>query len=104
MSTFARRLTRVGPHLRLLVRRVGAVLFAGSDAHATLCRWTIVERWGGLARTYRDPRFDQYEKCYRCHGTGINHTFGSGPCFRCAGTGRLTAATRWPAPVEQQAS
>ncbi len=42
--------------MRGWVRRLGARLFAGPDARARQYGWEITERWGGLARTYRDPR------------------------------------------------
>ena len=44
-------------HLREFIRRIGARLFAEPDATARRHGWEITERWGGMARTYRDPRF-----------------------------------------------
>jgi hypothetical protein len=41
-----------------LTRRVGTRLFAKADAEAGWRRWEITELRGGLARRYRDPRFD----------------------------------------------
>ena len=48
---------RRGLHKCLL--RVGARLFASSDAAARRHGWQVTVRRGGLGRSYRDPRFDQ---------------------------------------------
>jgi hypothetical protein len=41
-------------------RRIGALLFVVNDAEARWRGWTITELRGGLARRYRDPRFDTW--------------------------------------------
>jgi len=40
-----------------LLSRIGAWLFAASDAEATWWHWEIRERHFGLGRRYHDPRF-----------------------------------------------
>ena len=45
--------------LRDYLVRVGARLFASSDAAARRNGWQVTVRRGGLGRSYRDPRFDQ---------------------------------------------
>jgi hypothetical protein len=47
------------PQRRTLMSRIGAWIFAATDAEAGWWGWEIHERWRGLARRYRDPRFDQ---------------------------------------------
>jgi hypothetical protein len=37
--------------------RIGTRLFMAADEEAYWRGWRITERWGGLARGYRDPRF-----------------------------------------------
>lgn len=44
--------------LASLPRRAGARLFARNDAEARWRGWQITELRGGLARSYRDPRFE----------------------------------------------
>lgn len=44
--------------LSRLTHQAGARLFAPNDAEAGWRDWQITELCGGLARTYRDPRFD----------------------------------------------
>jgi hypothetical protein len=41
-----------------LTRHAGTRLFAKADAEAGWRRWRTTELRGGLARRYRDPRFD----------------------------------------------
>ncbi len=41
-----------------LPRRTGRRLFAGNDEEARWHGWQVTELAGGLARQYRDPRFD----------------------------------------------
>jgi hypothetical protein len=45
------------PPRRTLVSRIGAWIFAAADAEAGWWGWEVHERWRGLARRYRDPRF-----------------------------------------------
>ena len=40
-------------------------------------------RRGGLARTYRDPRFDRFRSCPACSGTATGAA--EKPCDRCGG-------------------
>jgi len=46
--------------LALLMRAIGDRLFQADDARASQYGWQIRARHGGLARTYRDPRFDRF--------------------------------------------
>lgn len=39
-------------------RRIGIRLFLTADEEACWRGWRITERWGGLARGYRDARFE----------------------------------------------
>ena len=81
------RLTR---RLALLIRAAGDRLFQDEDERARQYDWQVTVRRGGLARTYRDPRFDRFHRCPACRGTG------TGPaeelCDRCGGTGRITVS------------
>jgi hypothetical protein len=43
-----------------LPRRAGSRLFAMNDAEARWRGWQVTELAGGLARRYRDPRFDDH--------------------------------------------
>jgi hypothetical protein len=83
---------RATGRLALLIRRFGDWLFQGDDGRARQHGWQITVRRGGLARTYRDPRFDRFCRCPACGGTG---TCPDGePCDRCARTGRITLTER----------
>jgi hypothetical protein len=42
-----------------LPRRAGSRLFAKNDEEARWRGWQVTELAGGLARRYRDPRFDE---------------------------------------------
>ena len=44
--------------LASLPHRIGARVFAMNDTEAGWRGWEITEVWGGLGRSYRDPRFD----------------------------------------------
>jgi hypothetical protein len=81
-------LARVTGRLARLIRTAGDRLFEAEDARARQYGWQITARRGGLARTYRDPRFDRFRSCPDCRGTGTGR--GDQPCGRCAGTGRIT--------------
>jgi RecJ-like exonuclease len=76
--------------LALLVRAAGDRLFQAHDERAGQYGWQITVRRGGLARTYRDPRFDRFRSCPDCRGTGID--LAEEPCDRCGGTGRVTVS------------
>jgi len=72
-------------------QRLGDRLFAMNDTEAYWRGWQITKARGGLARSYRDPRFDTLAECARCRGTGVD---GAGvttevPCVPCLGTGRI---------------
>jgi hypothetical protein len=71
----------------IVTNRLGAVLFARSDARGRACGWEVSRSRSGLSRSYRDPRFDRLQRCPRCAGSGTNPT--GGECARCSGTGRL---------------
>jgi hypothetical protein len=69
------------------VSALGARMFAVDDRFALQHGWEITRRWGGLARTYRDPRFDSLHACSRCGGRGVAE---GATCLPCEGTGRVT--------------
>ncbi|MGP0028745.1 MAG: hypothetical protein ACLPKE_36130 [Streptosporangiaceae bacterium] len=81
-------IARVTGRLARLIRAAGDRLFQAEDARARQCGWQITARRGGLARTYRDPRFDRFRSCPACRGTGTGTA--EKPCDRCDGTGRIT--------------
>jgi len=91
MSSIAHQLANVLRWLREQVERAGAALFAEPDAQAARNGWTVTRRWGGLARTYRDPRFDQFSRCPDCGGSGNHGRRANGPCAECRGTGRVSS-------------
>ena len=103
-TSIAQHVERFLPWIERRARRVGALLFARSDARALLNRWTITERNGGLSRTYRDPRFDQFSRCYQCGGTGLSRHSAHRGCFICRGSGRLTATELGSATLHERAS
>lgn len=79
--------------LALLIRRAGNRLFQAEDARARQYSWQITARRGGLARTYRDPRFDLLCSCAACGSTGTGPSGQS--CGQCDGTGPTTLTQRW---------
>ncbi len=58
VGTVGTRYGRVVAWLIGLPRRAGRRLFAINDAEAGWHHWQVTELRGGLARGYRDPRFD----------------------------------------------
>jgi hypothetical protein len=88
-KTFGRggKIARVTGWLGRLSRAAGDRLFQAEDARARQYGWQIAAHRGGLARTYRDLRFDRFRSCPACCGTGPAEK----PCGRCGGTGRITA-------------
>lgn len=79
---------RTTGRLALLVRRFGSWLFRAEDERARQHGWQVTAHRGGLARAYRDPRFDCFRRCLACDGTGACP--GGQSCGPCAGTGRIT--------------
>ena len=73
------------------VAALGARLFAVPDRTAIQHGWVITRRHGGLARSYRDPRFGWLLPCPRCAGRG---GVDGEPCLLCDATGRVTRAPR----------
>ncbi len=73
--------------LAALPRRLGDRLFVTNDTEAYWRDWQITKTHGGLARRYRDPRFDTLAECPKCHGAGVTADL---PCAPCLGTGRIT--------------
>jgi hypothetical protein len=67
--------------------RLGGRLFATNDDEARWHGWVITKTRGGLARSYRDPRFDALAGCPACRGSGAVAELA---CTPCLGTGRLT--------------
>ncbi len=70
-----------------LPRRLGDRLYVTNDTEAYWRDWQITKTHGGLARRYRDPRFDTLAECPKCHGAGVTADL---PCAPCLGTGRIT--------------
>lgn len=83
-------IARVTGWLALLTRAAGNRLFQAEDVRARRYGWQITARRGGLARSYRDPRFDRLRSCPACRGTGTGPA--EKPCERCGGTGRITVS------------
>jgi hypothetical protein len=52
------RFPEIAGRLSGTLRRIGAKLFAANDAEARWRGWQITELRAGLARSYRDERFD----------------------------------------------
>ena len=73
--------------LAAIPRRLGDRLFVMNDTEAYWRGWQITKTHGGLARRYRDPRFDTLAECPKCHGAGGPADL---PCVPCLGTGRIT--------------
>ena len=73
--------------LAAIPRRLGDRLFVMNDTEAYWRGWQITKTHGGLARRYRDPRFDTLAECPKCHGAGLTADL---PCPPCLGTGRIT--------------
>jgi hypothetical protein len=73
--------------LAAIPRRLGDRLFVMNDTEAYWRGWQITKTHGGLARRYRDPRFDTLAECPKCHGAGVTADL---PCVPCLGTGRIT--------------
>jgi len=73
--------------LAAIPRRLGDRLFVMNDTEAYWRDWQITKTHGGLARRYRDPRFDTLAECPKCHGAGVTADL---PCPPCLGTGRIT--------------
>ena len=73
--------------LAAIPRRLGDRLFVMNDTEACWRGWQITKTHGGLARRYRDPRFDTLAECPKCHGAGGPADL---PCVPCLGTGRIT--------------
>jgi hypothetical protein len=73
--------------LTAILRRLGDRLFTVNDTEAYWRGWQITKTHGGLARSYRDPRFGTLAECPKCHGAGVTADL---PCPPCLGTGRVT--------------
>jgi len=73
--------------LGAIPRRLGDRLFVTNDTEACWRDWQITKTRGGLARRYRDPRFDLLAECPKCQGAGGTADL---PCPPCLGTGRIT--------------
>jgi hypothetical protein len=83
-------------HLASLTAKAGNLLFARDDQTARGHGWKVISRYGGLARRYRDPRFDTLRACPECEGGGYA---GGEPCGACQGTGRVTRELPRPGEV-----
>jgi hypothetical protein len=70
-----------------LLRRWGDRWFAMNDMEAGWRGWQITRTHGGLARRYRDLRFEMLVACVQCAGAGVR---ADAPCGPCLGTGRVT--------------
>ncbi len=73
--------------LAAIPRRLGDRLFVMNDTEAYWRGWQITKTRGGLARCYRDPRFDTLAECPQCRGAGVTADLA---CVPCLGTGRMT--------------
>lgn len=78
--------------LAKLLNAVGNRLFAANDEEAAQHGWQITSRQGGLARSYRDPRFDLLATCHRCGGSG---QATRELCSACDGRGRVRRTESW---------
>ena len=66
---------------------IGSKIFQEDDDRAHHQGWQIIQRHGGLSRTYRDARFDYLIRCVACSGCGcVPH---GADCPDCGGTGRV---------------
>lgn len=83
------------PIIRVALTRLERRLFGDLDAQAKHDGWQVTRLRHGLARRYRDPRFDLLSACPACAGGG---SVDGQPCEPCRGTGRVTRA-RPPAPT-----
>jgi hypothetical protein len=90
-----RRKVWVIPIIRVALTRLERRLFGDLDAQAKHDGWQVTRLRHGLARRYRDPRFDLLSACPACAGSGST---GGQPCEPCRGTGRVARA-RPPAPT-----
>lgn len=61
-------------------------LFADLDAQAKNDGWQVIRLRHGLARHYRNPRFDLLSSCPDCAGSDSTD---SQPCMRCQSSGRI---------------
>ena len=90
-ARFGRTLASLGrvllSWLAAIRRRCGDRLFARNDTEAYWRGWQVTMTGGGLARRYRDPRFDTLAECPKCLGAGV---IADLPCTSCLGTGRIT--------------
>ncbi len=73
--------------LAAIPRRLGDRLFVMNDTEAYWRGWQITKTRGGLARCYRDPRFDTLAECPKCRGAGVTADLA---CVPCLGTGRIS--------------
>ncbi len=69
------------------IRRLGEILFRRADARARSYGWEVTSSRRGLARSYRDPRFDTLRRCGGCGGVGADAA--GRDCPSCSGTGRV---------------
>jgi hypothetical protein len=67
--------------------QAGDLVFATSDAEASWHAWDIERRDAGLARAYRDPRFDTLVPCPRCHS--VSTVADGSICRPCSAAERL---------------
>jgi len=86
-STGESPLSHLTGWIRGRIRAAGERLYEEPDRRARGYGWQVTVRHGGLARRYRDPRFDMLAGCGKCGGTGAGAA--DRPCPRCSGTGRL---------------
>jgi hypothetical protein len=81
---------------------IGRRIFWSSDRQAHQHGWQVIPRYGGLSRTYRDPRFDYLATCMTCNGRGRNPRGST--CSDCQGTGRVSSAPDVIAKQRQEQS
>ena len=70
-----------------LPRRAGAKLHAMNDAESRWWHWLVAERCGGLAREYRDARFEALRRDPTLRGDGVTDPETGAPRHGCPCTG-----------------
>ena len=88
-TRLSRNKVRAIPIIRLALTRLERHLFGDLDAQAQHDGWQVTRLRHGLARRYRDPRFDLLSACPACAGSG---SADGQRCAPCRGTGRVTRA------------
>lgn len=75
-----KRSRHIAEWLARLAERAGNWVFARDDQTAHDHGRQVISRLSGLARRYRDPRFDALGACPGCEGNGYVHGETCGAC------------------------